>query len=266
MADIFSAFHAISRDRIMIAKLLVRGLVAGFIAGLITFGFAKVAGEPAVARAIAFEQQADAARGDAPEPEIVSRKTQSGLGLLTAVVLYATSVGGLFALVFAYAAGRSGRISAQALSVWIGLAAFVALQLVPGLKYPANPPSVGEPETIAYRTELYFLMVLVSVMAIVFAVKVRSACIKRVGPWTASIGSSALYVAIVVTVAAALPRISEVPATFPATVLWDFRVAAFGMHAVLWSTLAIAFGGMTAYSQRMSPSGRAQPDPAMAKR
>jgi hypothetical protein len=73
-------------------------------------------------------------------------------------------------------------------------------------------------------------------------------------------------VAIVVTVAAALPSINEVPATFPATVLWDFRVAAFGMHAVLWSTLAIAFGGMTAYSQRMSPSGRAQPDPAMAKR
>lgn len=85
----------------MTGQLLMRGLLAGFIAGLITFGFARMVGEPSVDRAIAFEQHVDAAKGDAPEPELVSRQTQAGAGLLTAVVVYETSVDGLFALVFA---------------------------------------------------------------------------------------------------------------------------------------------------------------------
>ncbi len=50
----------------MVGKLLVRGMLAGLVAGLVMFGFAKVVGEPQVDRAIAFEQQADAAKGEAP--------------------------------------------------------------------------------------------------------------------------------------------------------------------------------------------------------
>jgi hypothetical protein len=33
---------------------------------------------------------------------------------------------------------------------------YVALILVPQLKYPASPPSVSEPDTIGARTALYF--------------------------------------------------------------------------------------------------------------
>ena len=53
----------------MVGKLLVRGMLAGIAAGLLTFAFAKVGGEPQVDKAIAFEQKADAAKGEAPEPE-----------------------------------------------------------------------------------------------------------------------------------------------------------------------------------------------------
>jgi len=45
----------------------------------------------------------------------------------------------------------------------------VALYIVPNLKYPANPPSVGEPETIGMRTGFYFLMMLISIAAMVAA-------------------------------------------------------------------------------------------------
>jgi hypothetical protein len=219
----------------MVGQLLMRGLLAGFIAALITFGFAKVAGEPSIDYAIAFEQHVDAAKGEAPEPELVSRQTQAGAGLLTAVVVYGTSVGGLFALVFAYAFGRVGKVSAQALSVWLALGSFVALVLVPELKYPPSPPSVGEPETIAYRTGLYFLLMLVSVVTMVFAAKVRGAWSRRLGPGNASLGAGAVYTATIIAVTAALPSIDEVPAAFPAALLWNFRIAALGMHAVLWT-------------------------------
>ncbi len=41
----------------MVRDLLIRGMIAGCVAGLICFGVAKIFGEPEVDRAIAFEQQ-----------------------------------------------------------------------------------------------------------------------------------------------------------------------------------------------------------------
>ena len=54
-------------------------MLAGIVAGLVTFAFACIVGEPRVDQAISFEEQAAAARGGAPEPEIVSRETQAAL-------------------------------------------------------------------------------------------------------------------------------------------------------------------------------------------
>jgi len=122
----------------MVGKLLVRGMLAGIAAGLLTFGFARVVGEPQVDQAISFEEKADAAKGEAPEPELVSRETQAGLGLLTGVVTYGAAFGGLFSLVFAYAYGRAGSLSVRALSAWLALGAFIALVIVPNIKYPAR--------------------------------------------------------------------------------------------------------------------------------
>ena len=67
----------------MVGKLLMRGMLAGIAAGLLTFGFARIVGEPQVDQAISFEEKTDAAKGEAPEPELVSRHTQAGVGLLT---------------------------------------------------------------------------------------------------------------------------------------------------------------------------------------
>jgi hypothetical protein len=36
------------------------------------------------------------------------------------------------------------------------------LFLVPALKYPANPPAVGDPETIYYRQTLYVIFIAIS--------------------------------------------------------------------------------------------------------
>ncbi|WP_017126429.1 CbtA family protein, partial [Pseudomonas gingeri] len=133
-------------------------MLVGLVAGLLAFGFAKVFGEPQVDKAIAFEEKMDAMKGEAPEPELVSRETQSSIGLLTGVLVYSASMGGLFALVFAYSLGRVGRMGPRGLSALLALAAFVAVIFVPELKYPANPPSVGDPDTIKQRTKLFFLM------------------------------------------------------------------------------------------------------------
>ena len=240
----------------MVGKLLVRGMLAGIAAGLLTFGFARLVGEPQVDQAISFEQTADAAKGEAPEPELVSRETQAGLGLLTGVVAYGAAFGGLFSLVFAYAYGRVGTLSARALSAWLALGAFIALVIVPNIKYPANPPSVGDPETIGTRTGLFFLMIAISLAALVFSLKVRRRAVMKLGAWNGSIAAAVVFVAIIAAVQLSMPAINEVPAAFPAMVLWKFRVAAIGMQLVMWATIGLLFGALVERSAFMRSNGR----------
>ena len=149
----------------MVGRLILRGLLCGLIAGLLTFGFARFFGEPLVDRAIAFEPAMDGGKDEAPEPEIVGRETQAGLGLLTGTVVVGTALGGLFALAFALLHGRLGRATARETAALLALAAFVVLAVVPMVKYPANPPSVGDPATIGLRTALYFELIAVSLAA-----------------------------------------------------------------------------------------------------
>jgi len=240
----------------MVGKLLVRGMLAGIAAGLLTFGLARVVGEPQVDQAISFEEKADAAKGEAPEPELVSRGTQAGLGLFTGVVVYGAAVGGLFSLTFAYLYGRAGKLSVRALSAWLALGGFLAIAIVPALKYPPNPPSVGDPETIGYRTGLYFLMIVISLTALVFSMKVRRRAVARFGAWNGSIAAGLVFIVIIAAVQAGLPAINEVPAAFPAVVLWKFRVAALGMQAVLWTSIGLLFGALAERLQRVSRAAR----------
>jgi predicted cobalt transporter CbtA len=246
----------------MVGALLLRGMMAGLVAGLLAFGFAAVFGEPQVDRAIAFEASTHAAEAkadhhagetkadhhaapQAAEPELVSRKVQSTFGLLTGVIVYGTAFGGLFALVFAYAAGRVGRMGPRPLAALLAVAGFVAVVLVPGLKYPANPPAVGGPDTIGHRTAMYFLMIVISVAAMVLAASMTRRLHERFGIWTAALTAAAAFIVVTGAAEYLLPEISEVPDQFPAVVLWRFRIAALGIQLVMWTSLGLLFGWLT---------------------
>ncbi|MDR5747534.1 CbtA family protein [Caballeronia sp. LZ029] len=249
----------------MIRTLLIRGMIAGLVAGLIGFGFARAFGEPSVARAIAFEEQhehaqaaheheheqADAATGaahshDHGDEELVSRDTQAGLGLLTGVAVFGTALGGLFSLVFAFAYGRLGALRARGTSALLALFGFVSVAIVPFLKYPPNPPAVGNAETIGPRTALFFGMVAISIAAAVFAVWLRRRMAAQHDGWNATLIAAAAYIVVIVVAQVALPRIDEVPADFSASLLWNFRLAAIGIQALIWTTLGLVFGALAA--------------------
>ena len=55
----------------MAGTLLLRGMLAGIIAGLLCFSFLKVVGEPQVDRAIAFETQLDKAKAEAAAQALI---------------------------------------------------------------------------------------------------------------------------------------------------------------------------------------------------
>jgi predicted cobalt transporter CbtA len=253
----------------MVGSLLTRGMLIGFVAGILCFGFLRFVGEPPVDRAIAFEAAADEAKDRAKdtagdhansdhtmaqgmtmpkqdsEPELVSRSTQAGLGLFTGVTVYNTAFGGLFALVFAFAYRRMGDFDARTTSALLAVSGMIAVYIVPILKYPANPPAVGAPETIGMRTGLYFAMIAISLATMIAAWMLRNRLLSRFGNWNAALIAGAAYLVVVIAVAAALPDVNEVPDGFPAVVLWQFRMASAGAQLIMWATIGLAFGALT---------------------
>ena len=250
MGGICSASPA-TRGVVMVRMLLIRGMLAGIVAGLVTFGFGKVFGEPQVDRAITFESALDEARAKAEEakgmkpveePELVSRDVQAGFGLFTGVMVYSVAFGGLFALVFAAVDRRMAGLGPRAASALLAALGIVAVYIVPNLKYPANPPSVGEPDTIGLRTGLYFVMIMVSIAAMVGAMMLRKRLAPRFGQWSAALAAGGCYLVAMAVIARLLPGINEVPDEFPAVVLWQFRTVSLGMQVVMWATIGLLFG------------------------
>lgn len=228
----------------MVRGLLVRGMLAGLAGGILAFAFAWVFGEPQVNLAIGFEEHMHHMAGDAPEPELVSRAVQGTVGLLTGVLVYGAALGGIFALAFAYAQGRMGRLGPRATAAVLALSGFVALILAPQIKYPANPPSIGNPDTIGSRTALYFTMIALSVIAAVAAVSTGRQLARRLGGWNAAIAAGVAYLVVVAAAMLVLPPVNEVPDDFSAVTLWNFRLASLGIETVLWTGLGLVFGGL----------------------
>jgi predicted cobalt transporter CbtA len=227
----------------MLRNLLVCGLIAGLCGGLLATGFARAFGTEAVDRAIAFEHREAAAARAHDEAPVVSRAVQKSVGLVTAAVIYGLSLGGLFALAFAAVYGRVGRASPARTSIVLACLAFVVVFLVPFVKYPANPPSVGDPDTITKRTAVYLVMILISVLAAIAAAHLRGVLAGRWSSSAATLAAGGSYLAVVVVAGLALPSVHEVPETFPAETLFRFREASIGMQAILWTTIGLVFAG-----------------------
>lgn len=227
----------------MVRNLLIRGMLVGLVAGLLGFVFARAFGEPSLAAAIGYEDAAAHAAGAHEHEEpLVSRSTQSGIGLATAIGVYGIAIGGLFALAFAAVHGRLGDLGPRATAAVLGLAAFLGIYLLPFLKYPAMPPAASRDDTIDERTSLYLIAVVLSVLTVVGAVYLGRRLAARLGHWNGGLLAGAAFLAVTVAVHFALPTIDEIPGDFPATVLWEFRVSAVGIQLLLWTVLGLGFG------------------------
>lgn len=235
-------------------------MLAGLAAGVVAFLFAHQVGEPPVNTAIAFESYVEyTVHHEDPEVELVSRPLQSTAGLGTGTLLYGVALGGMFALVFAAAYGRIGPLAARSTAAVLGLLGFTAVYLAPFLKYPANPPSIGDPDTIQYRTATYLVLVLASIVAMVLAVILQRRLVGRFGGWNATLIAGGFYLVVMGLCYIVFPGINEVPqealpavvdavtdadVTFPPSVLWAFRISSLGLQVVMWTTIALVFGAL----------------------
>ena len=225
-----------TRETKMITSYLRRGLVAGLLAGLLAGVFAFFIGEPILDKAIHLEE----ATGGHHE-EVFSRATQKA-GLFFATGLFGVTVGGIFGLVYTYFRDRMVSGTDWTRSLSLAAAIFAGAILIPFLKYPANPPGIGDPATIGARTTAYYTMVALSLLAVLVAW--QTARILRERKISAPVRqlSVGLGFALVVTaLLVALPAAPD-PGGFPAGLLWDFRLSSLGTQVIFWTGLGVTFG------------------------
>jgi len=169
------------------------------------------------------------------------------------VLAFSVAMGALFAVAFAAVYSRFGTTNPGALAVKMAAAAFVAVYLVPFLKYPANPPSIGHGETISRRTGLYLTMVVASLLLAVAAVWLARRLAARLGDWGATLAGIGAYIVVAAVVMVVLPPIAETPQPltdangtiiypgFSADDLYHFRLYSLGTQVVLWATIGLVF-------------------------
>ena len=232
---------------IAVRSFLIRGLLAGLVAGTVAFGVAYAVGEPSINAALALEEsRAGHSHADGTDHAAaegmgaqVPRSLQSTAGLLTATAVAGTTLGGLIGVLSALALGRFGSLGVRGSTLLVTGIGFLSLYVLPFVAYPPNPPAVGAAETIGTRTTLYLATVAVSVIAAVAAVLVGRRLAVRVGAWWAALAAIAGYLAVTLGAVALLPRYDELPADFPAAVLYSFRTGSFVTSLTLWAVLGV---------------------------
>lgn len=216
--------------------------MAGAIAGtaLSTLNLGIV--EPYLERAIALENQNAAMNGEMLNPiEFDNYRLWQKGGEIAAGTILGTSYGALFGIVFAY--GRKSIPGSTEIKKALILAGvmLLVLYIVPALKYPANPPSVGDPETISYRQSLYIPFVAISgfsALGLAFLYRKLGKANKNEAK---KILIPAIYSAIMIVAYAAMPPNPDA-ITAPMDLVTGFRIASGFTMSVFWGLLGFLLG------------------------
>jgi Probable cobalt transporter subunit (CbtA) len=258
-------------------RIIGRGVLVGALAGLLAFIFARLLAEPVIERSIDYESGRDDARAALDKaaglpmpgmgPDLFSRTVQENIGAGFGMIVFGMAMGALFAVVYCVCVGRVGAITPRNLALLVAAGMFLATYGVPFLKYPANPPSIGHPETIKERTFLFVAMIVLSSVALIGAIWLGRRLQARLGNWNATLTSALAFIVVMTAAILLLPSLGHLsmnhaygnfatetpqPLTdpaghivypgFPADTLWQFRLYSFAAQVLLWTVIGVGFG------------------------
>jgi predicted cobalt transporter CbtA len=222
-------------------SFLVVALISGAIAGTI-LGFVNLAlVEPYLDKAIGIEVQNSISEGEEVNPVEHNnyRLWQKG-GEIAAGTILGMAFGSLLGMVFVF--GRriipSGSNIKKAL-VLSGIV-WLVIFLVPAIKYPANPPTVGDPDTINYRQSLFISFILISGFT-ALGLAILYTKMKKSKVSIKFLTVSVIY-AIIMTGAFLVVPPNPDEITAPMDLVNGFRIMSMLTITVFWIILGITFG------------------------
>jgi predicted cobalt transporter CbtA len=223
------------------SMVVKRALIVGLIAGALAALYLLVVAEPTVDEAIKLEEAATQGHEGDEEP-LFTRGEQVGGGMLAAVI-FATLLAVVFGTVYASIRHRLTGASDFTRVVLLAAVAFATTALLPALKYPANPPAVGDPDTVNERTLQYVTLVVFGIVAAIVLAKLSGRLRERFADPTRIV---LVAVAVAVVYGAALVAFPSSPDSIdpavPARLIWEFRIQSLGGLALVWAVLGLGLG------------------------
>ncbi len=218
-----------------LGTLLAAIFVAGLLAGLLAAGFHAIATEPIIDQAIQLEEMRHA---DAAESEPVVPRNVQKIGLFVGWLILGFVYAALLGVSYVVARGRGWIGPGISGPLFLAAGAYLAIALFPALKYPANPPGVGDPETIGFRQGAFlasWVLALGGAMLIGFlAGRLQTSLLGKTAVAAASL---ALWLVVLY---ALLPPNPD-PVTMPLELISGFRVRSLEGLTVFWLVLACTF-------------------------
>lgn len=238
------------------AQRLLRGGAAGAAGGIASAITLWIVVEPVLAKAVALEGAGEDTHGhghgeaahahshDTGEAgEVVTRLQQQVGGVITVLVV-AILMGVAFSVVYARSRHRLPGATDLGRSLALGFLAFAVMGLGPALAIPANPPGVGDPDTVNYRTLCYLLIIALGVLLVgaSFGMR-RHLALREVAAGTAWLLVAVMAVAGAAAILWLAPGPADiVPASMPAALLWEFRIGSLAQLAAAWGVTGLVHG------------------------
>jgi len=222
---------------IFLAIVLISGALAGTIHGIANLAIV----EPYLDQAIGIENQNLFASGeekDTPQFWVeydAYRDWQKGGQVLAGAIL-GTSVGALFGII--YALSRHVLPQGNDLKKTFTLAGvmWLSIYIIPFLKYPANPPTVGDPETVVLRAVLYLSFIVISGFGAVAFYQLS----KKIKSTSKIIPVVGYGVFIAIVFALMPPNPDEI--TAPMDLVNGFRAMSVVAVSTFWVSIAVILG------------------------
>jgi len=153
---------------VFISIVLISGGLAGLVHGTINFAIV----EPYLDQAIGLENESLFASGEAEDTlefwaEYESYRIWQKSGQVLAGVILGLAMGSLFGIVFALSRNSLPGKNIVTKAVFLSGLMWFTLYLIPFLKYPANPPTVGEADTVVLRMILYVSFIIISGIGVI---------------------------------------------------------------------------------------------------
>ena len=222
---------------LFILIVLISGAFAGLIHGVVNFAIV----EPYLDQAIGIENQNLFASGeeeDTPEfwVEYEGYRAWQKSGQILAGVILGTSIGSLFGIVFALSRDSlPGNHDVKKSLILAGIMWFT-LYLIPFLKYSANPPTVGDADTVLLRAILYLSFIAISGFGAVGFYKL-SKKFKNNKKLIALVG----YGVFITGVFFAMPENPD-EVTAPMTLVNEFRIMSVLGVTSFWISVGVILG------------------------
>lgn len=221
-----------------LAATLKRALLAGLAAAVVASIFHLVLTEPVIDRAIELEGALVHAEGRDPQP-VVSREAQR-VGLASGFLIYGLSSALLFGAAFHLVQRWLPGSSPARRGLLLAAAAYWATALFPFVKYPANPPGVGDAETIAYRQGLYLGFLALSLASVAGAVLIGT-YLERSSRMGLGLPVAVVLLAMSAGAAFAFMPSNPDPVLLPEAIVSTFRGLALGGLTLFWVVLGSTF-------------------------